>query len=300
MTHRRVLERVQRYLLDLPPEAPEQTELFEDVPGLGLVRRTRTTAFEAALYEPIACLILQGRKETTIGDRRFEVGAGETIIVSHGLPVEARILEASPRRPYLSLVVRLDLTELRSLYDEIGDADAPEAIVPSAYAVGPTDEALIAVLERYVALYEEPDAARVLLPLVRRELHFRLLGTSHGAMLRRLLRRDSHASQISKAIEQLRAEFRDPLEVPRLARSVGMSASSFYKHFKNVTSTTPLQYHKDLRLMEARRLLLGGEHSVSTAAFEVGYESPTQFSREFARKFGAPPSASLRVHRAAV
>lgn len=262
------------------------------VPGLSLVRRTEPTEFEAAMYEPIVCLILQGRKETTVGERRFKARAGDCIIVSHDLPVVARIEEASSDVPYLSLVARLDLSELRSLYDEVGGEEVVAA--SSAYALAPVDEPLLDVLSRYLALMEEGESVRVLSPLIRRELHFRLLMASHGAMLRTLLRRDSHASHIARAIRRLRDDFRQPLEVPELARSVGMSTSSFHKHFKEVTATTPIQYQKDLRLTEARRLLVTGEYSVSTAAFEVGYESPTQFSREYGRKFGAPPSADMR------
>jgi AraC-like DNA-binding protein len=128
-----------------------------------------------------------------------------------------------------------------------------------------------------------------MMPLIRKELHFRLLLAPHGAMLRQLVSHDSHASCIARAIERIRESFRAPLAVPELAQAAGMSPSSFHKHFKTITETTPLQYQKDLRLLEARRLLQEGHHSVSETAFEVGYESPTQFSREYARKFGASP-----------
>src|SRR5690606_13792100 len=146
--------------------------------------------------------------------------------------------------------------------------------------VAPVDEATLRVIERYLDLLDDPVEARVLLPLVSKELHFRLFRSASGAMLRSLLRRDSNASNIARAINTLRESFREPLDVPSLAKSVGMSASSFHKHFKAVTMTTPLQYYKDLRLTEARRLLRTNEATVSSAAFEVGYESPSQFSRE--------------------
>lgn len=149
------------------------------------------------------------------------------------------------------------------------------------------------MLRRYLALAHDPAEARVLVPLIRRELHFRLLRSPAGAMLRRLLRSDSHASNIGNAIELLRLRYRERLEMDELARQVGMSTSAFYKHFKSVTATTPLQFQKNLRLTEARRLLVGGEHSVSTAAHAVGYESPSQFSREYSRRFGAPPRTAL-------
>ncbi len=213
-------------------------------------------------------------------------------MVSHAVPVTTRVLEASPERPYLSLVAPLDLALLRSLDHDLGD-DPGSAASAGAFAVHAVDDATVAVLRRFVALLDDPTDARVLGPAVRRELHYRLLRAPSGAMLRSLLQRGSHASHIAQAIAALRRDFRQRLEVDALARSVGMSPSSFYRHFKDVTATTPLQYHKRLRLTEARRLLRGGEHSVATAAFEVGYESPSQFSREYARTFGAPPRTEL-------
>lgn len=262
------------------------------VPGLHFYRRSEPTDIEASIYNPLVCLILQGRKETLIGKRRVSAGAGTLVIVSHDLPVVARITEASPAVPYLALVATLDLSEMRSLYDEVGPTGFEAA--PDAYAVGPADEPLLDIMTRYVGLADDPGGVRVLTPMIRRELHFGLLRAKHGTMLRTLLRRDSHASNISEAILRLRSDFRGGLEIPALARAVGMSTSSFHKHFKQVTTTTPLQYQKDLRLTEARRLLLTGDHSVSTAAFDVGYESSTQFSREYSRKFGVPPSEHRR------
>ena len=259
------------------------------LPGLSFYRRTEPTEFEAFVYDPLVCLILQGAKETSVGDRMVRATAGEQIIVSHDLPVVARITDASEAEPYVALIVRLEVSELRSLYDEVGGAHEGEA--SSAYAVARADDALIAVMTRYVDLLDEPEAAPVLAPLIRRELAYRLLHAGNGSMLRTLLHRDSHASRIGRAIERLRRGYRERLEVPALARSVGMSTSAFHKHFKRVTATTPLQYQKDLRLTEARRLLESEAHSVSMAAFEVGYESATQFSREFSRKFGIAPSA---------
>lgn len=159
-----------------------------------------------------------------------------------------------------------------------------------ALEVHRADSQLLDAMGRYLALAESELDARVLGPLLVKEIHYRLLVAPFGQMLRRLLRRDSHASSIARAIATLRRDFRSPMVVEELARAVGMSVSSFHKHFKEVTASSPLQYQKGLRLLEARRLLIAGTASVTTAAFEVGYESPTQFSREYARKFGRPPS----------
>lgn len=266
------------------------------LPGLYLLRHDAPTDFEATVYNPIICLILQGEKETAAADRTVTVAKGQCVLVSHDLPVIARITKATRACPYLALVISLDLSILRSLYDEVGDASLAieGARVLEARAV---DEHVAQVIKRYIDLLDDPVGARVLGPLIVKELHFRLLMSDAGAMLRCLLHRHSHASQLVAALRVLREQFRDELEVGRLARLAGMSTSSFHKHFKSVMETTPLQYQKDLRLTEARRLLRGGEHSVSTTAFEVGYNSPSQFSREYARKFGAPPQLDLG-HRA--
>lgn len=259
--------------------------------GLSIYRRTTPSGIEAVVYDPLVCLILQGSKTVTLGERTYEVRAGQCVVVSHDLPVVARITEASAEAPYLALVAKLDLSELRHLQEEVGEL--PTEAEPEAYAVGGVDDWVLDVVTRYVGLADDPAARGVLTPLVRRELLFRLLTSSQGAMLRAMIQGDSHASRISQATLHIRRNYETPMEVGSLARGVGMSNSAFHRHFKQVTGTTPLQFQKDLRLTEARRLLRTGEHSVSTAAFAVGYESPTQFSREYARKFGVSP----RHHR---
>ncbi|MEM7136063.1 MAG: AraC family transcriptional regulator [Myxococcota bacterium] len=287
MTIAKLSERVNA-LLDCDYGSKEDT-----VPGLFLLRERAPTEFEAAIYEPIVCLILQGEKETTVGDRAFTVSEGRCIVVSHHLPVMARITKASPRTPYLAVVIRLDLAVLRSLYDEVGDTKLGSD-GSCSMEVAQVDDPTIDVVGRYLSLTSDPVEAKVLLPLVRKELHFRLYMSESGTTLRSLLRRDSHASNVSRAITMLRANFRQSLAVADLAKAVGMSTSAFHKHFKMVTMTTPLQYQKDLRLTEARRLLRSGRSTVSVAAFEVGYESPSQFSREYTRRFGATPSSEIQ------
>jgi len=262
------------------------TPLF---PGLGVTTASEPRSISATFYQPLVCLIIQGAKETTIGDHTVRIAAGASVLVSHHVPVTAQITEASPAVPYLALVATLDLGELRSVYEQVAD-ELPPARTGSAYEVSRADPAILDVFARYMRLAGDPTDARILLPAVRRELHYRLLRAENSGMVRSLLTSHSHASQVARAIRALQAGYRQRLEVASLAQSVGMSASSFYKHFKAVTFTTPLQYQKDLRLTEARRLLERGSHTVSSVAFEVGYESPSQFSREYARRFGTPPS----------
>lgn len=269
----------------LPRQIGGPSQLVQPLPGLRLLRHQRITAFEATLYEPVVCLIVQGRKQTSFGGRTLDARAGQCLLVSHDLPVVSRVLEA----PYVSLLLDVELGLLRSLYDEVAEAtlDADDA---SVLEVHEADAALLDALRRYLALAESPTDAKVLGPMIRRELHYRLLMAPFGGMLRSLVRHDSHASAIARAIAHIRRDYRASIAIPELARSVGMSTSSFHKHFKSVTSSSPLQYQKELRLLAARQRLVAGEASVSAVAFEVGYESPSQFSREYARKFGVQPS----------
>jgi len=266
--------------------APQPTARPMD--GLLLLRQDAPSSFEASLYEPVMCLILQGRKQVSLGDETFSFGPGECLLVSHDLPVRSRITKA----PYCALIFEIDLTIIRKLYDDVAvsGADDEHARAAQTYRA---DDALLDALHRYLTLSDSPADAKVLGPLVSKEIHYRLLTARFGAMLRSLIRHDSHASAVTRAIGHIRSDIRSPIVIPELARLVGMSASSFHKHFKAVTSTTPLQYQKELRLLEARRLLRVSGASVATAAFDVGYESASQFSREYARKFGTAPSQDV-------
>lgn len=253
-----------------------------------LFRQEAPTAIEASLYEAVLCLILRGRKQVTIGDRTLSFGPGECLLVSHDLPVSSRITKA----PYLALVLEVNVTTLRKLHDEVAES-AQDSERARAAETHRADAGLLDALHRYLLLADSASDAKVLGPLISKEIHYRLLMAPFGAMLRSLIRHDSDASAIARAIGHIKGDIRSPIVIPELARQVGMSASSFHKHFKAITSTTPLQYQKELRLLQARQLLRTGSASVTTTAFDVGYESPSQFSREYARKFGVPPSQDL-------
>ena len=268
----------------------------QPMPGLWLLWRAAPSSLETSLYEAVICLILRGRKQVSVGEQTLSFGPGECLLVSPDLPVRSQITVA----PYLALVFAVDLATIRGLHDELtekelesdGESDGA-GDGARATATCRADPGLLEALRRYLALSDSPADAKVLGPLVSKELHYRLLTAPFGGMLRNLIRHDSNASAITRAIAHIRGDLRSPVAVPELARKVGMSASSFHKYFKAITATTPLQYQKELRLLEARRLLKTSAASVSTAAFEVGYESPSQFSREYARKFGVPPSRDL-------
>ena len=259
------------------------------LPNLTVLQKREVSEFDSVVYKPVVCLVLQGAKETTIGDQAVRLQSGDALIVSHELPVQSRIVSASGEKPYLALIISLELGLVRSLYEQIGSL--AESMMPlRSLSAGPADSAVIEAIARYLALANNSVEAEVLGPSILREIHFRLLMSPIGGMLRSLLSIDSHASRVAKAIIQIRREFRQTLSVPELAQSAGMSLSSFHSHFKQVTGTTPLQYQKDLRMIAARDLLRAGRHSVASASFEVGYESPTHFSRDYQRKFATAPS----------
>lgn len=264
---------------------PEFSGFPENLPSLSLYHRDATSEIEGAIYEPVLCLILQGSKVTSIGEHTVPLRPGEALVVGHDLPVLSRITEA----PYRALILRLDLGVVRGLYEQVADLPMPDT-PPTPLTAGPAHPSWLDPLARYCASAENPMDAAVLGPALLREIHYRLLLSPQGRALRPHLRADSHASRVSRALHRLRSEFRTPISIPDLAGTAGMSASSFHQHFKSVTGTTPLQYQKDLRLIEARSLLRSVTRSVSDAAYAVGYESATQFSRDYSRKFGTPPS----------
>lgn len=255
---------------------------------LTMMRVDRPTPIDPTCYEPVICLILQGSKEIELGSRTVRAGQGQSIIVSHDLPIRSRIVAASVARPYLVAVIRLDVGTLRGLADGIEDTGQAKSdrVALEVSTAGPE---IVDAVRRLVALVDTPADSDVLAPLVLKELHYRLLQADHSTMLRRLLRRDSHASRIAKALARIRDDLAEPLSVPELARVAAMSTSTFHQHFKEVTATTPLQYQKSLRLLEARRRIREDGRSVTEAAFGVGYQSSTQFSREYHRTFGIAP-----------
>jgi AraC-like DNA-binding protein len=257
-----------------------------------VVVAARPTPLEATVYEPVMCLILQGAKETTSRQGAIRLRSGDCLLVSHDTPVVARITEASPDQPYVAVIIPIDTAILRGLYAALGDR-VPNGDRQGAVNTGRVDPPMLATLARTLALEPGTVEADVLAPLLSKELHFRLLVSPMGGTLRQLLSPSSHANKIARAIAEIRRQYAMALHLPDLARVAGMSPSSFHSHFKAITGTTPLQYQKDLRLTEAKRLLEGGTTSVTQAGLAVGYESGPQFSREYARKFSVPPKHDL-------
>ncbi|MEM9554574.1 MAG: AraC family transcriptional regulator [Acidobacteriota bacterium] len=263
-----------------------------DLSDLLVIGSRHPTRLEPMLYEPSFCLIVQGAKSVQVGRTEIRLAAGDAIVVSHHQPVLAKVTDATSHKPFLALAFSLDLSLLHQLREEIGPE---ESVSPAARSLehGSADPALVETASRLFSLIGRPREARVLAPLVRRELHFRVVEAPQGRTVRALLEHRSQASQVARAIAALRRDFTRSLSAAELAKVAGMSESSFYQHFRDTTSTTPLQYQKSLRLLEARRLLTSGSHNVTGAALEVGYQSPSQFSREYSRHFGHPPRHDL-------
>ena len=280
--------RCERALCCAPGFGAREPAVVSPLPGLRLLAQPVRTELEATVYEPVLCVVVRGRKETTFAERAFDVRAGDCVLVSHDLPVVSRVVEA----PYLALLFDVNLDTLRSLCEELG-AQVPGEDGARAFEAHATPPPLLDALDRFLGLAESFADAEILGPMLAREIHYRLLTAPFGGMLRNLSRRDSRASAVASAVAQIRRRFREPLVVTELAREVGMSVSRFHRQFRAVTASSPLQYQKELRLLEARQRLRTGAISVSTAAYEVGYESPSQFSREYARKFGRPPKSDL-------
>ena len=286
-------ELIQRVITYADARKAGEQPLMTDISGFSVVRSRAPTTMAPVLFQPIFCLVLQGAKQAYMGDRLVTFGEMDSVIISFDLPTLARIVRASRTEPYVALALKLDMAMLRELAAEMDYSPGERG---DAIATAEAGGAVVEAMGRLFGLLEKPEAARVLTPLLLREIHYWMLSAEHGAMLRTLVRADSHAARIARATVMIQQNYAAPLRVADLARAAGMSHSAFHEHFKAITGTTPVQYQKLLRLMEARRLILTGEHSISSAAFTVGYESPNQFSREYSRQFGAPPRNDVAAH----
>ncbi|CAG2157525.1 hypothetical protein LMG19282_05478 [Cupriavidus campinensis] len=264
------------------------------VPGLTIIQATSASALLYSISRPLICLVQQGSKRVTIDAQNFDFTAGDSLVISADVPTVSQITRASIAAPYLSLVMELDILLIAGLCQEIGAAgDIDETPV----RVDRTDTEVTDAALRLMRLLDRPAAVPVLQAQLVRELHYWLLMGRHGTAIRKLGKVNSHAQRVARAVAVIRAEFDKPLTVERLAAVAGMSQGSFHQHFRSVTSLTPLQFQKYLRLIEARRLMLSESATASRAAFAVGYESVPQFTREYGRMFGQSPARDTRAAR---
>lgn len=264
------------------------------IPGLFAIRATRPTEINFSIDRPLVAIILQGRKAVTSGTSSFEFGAGQSLTISADVPTSSQITRASAATPYYSLVFELDIATIEELVLKM---EAAPAISHRPVLVDETETEVVEAALRLMQLNDRPAALPVLKDQLAQELHYWLLAGRHGPMLRSLGVADSHARRVARAVGIIRANFTAPLRVKQLATAAGMSPSAFHQHFRDITSLTPLQFVKQLRLIEARRMMFSEGARVSDAAYKVGYESVPQFNREYRRLFGQPPVRDLKAYR---
>ncbi|MEM7426815.1 MAG: AraC family transcriptional regulator [Pseudomonadota bacterium] len=264
--------------------------------GMYFLRQSAVTVQDVTIYRPLLCLVLQGAKEVSTSARTLTVADGQSLLVSHTLPVTSRITRAEPDRPYVALVFPLDLDVLRSLAADVTLMHGNSPHDPFSISLCQTDPELEGALSRYLEQARTDQTQRLLAQITRREIHARLLIGPHGEQLQKLLWHETMASRIFHATQHIQSNLSETIVIAQLAQQAGMSNSAFFEHFKSVTGTSPLQYQKDLRLLRARDVLRSSNERVSQIASSVGYDSPAQFSREYLRKFGAQPKQDRELN----
>ena len=267
----------------------KNNRLTTAIPGLSLFRYDEPNELHSGMYEPSICMVAQGAKRVMLGDDTYVYDAQHFLVTSVHLPTFVQIVEASQEKPYLGLMLKLDQREMSQLMVDSHLPPPRPQQSSRGMATGEVTSPLLTAFQRLINLLAEPKDIPILAPIIQRELFYRLLVGDQGARLRQMASAGSQSQQIARAIDWLKSNFTQPLRIEDLASQVNMSTSTFHHHFRAVTAMSPLQYQKWLRLNEARRLLLTEHQDATTAAFQVGYESPSQFSREYSRMFGAPP-----------
>lgn len=268
--------------------------VIEPLPGLHLARLSTPSERIHSVLEPSFCVIAQGSKEVFVGDIRYQYDPFNYFLATIELPRVSQVLEACKERPYLSFRLELVPTLVGSVMVEAGPVIPASNTDVSAMDVSPLSADLLDAVVRLVRLLDSPDEARMLMPLITREIIYRLLTSNQGNRLRHLATLAGHAPHIARAVERLRQDFDQAVRVEELAQELGMSVSSFHHHFKSVTAMSPLQFQKRLRLQEARRLMLGEDLDATSAAYRVGYNDVSHFSREYKSLFGNPPIRDLQ------
>jgi AraC-like DNA-binding protein len=299
---RREADRVQANRAELAEriaQAIQHDGTIEPLSGLHLNRSSSPSECLHSVSIPAFCVIAQGSKEVLLGNDCYQYDPMHYLLATVELPIVSQILEASKAQPYLSLRLDLDPTLVGSVMVEVGYPSPQSRANVKAMDVSPLDAPLLDAVVRLIRLLDAPIEAPVLLPLITREIIYRLLTGAQGARLRQIAVLDGHTHHIARAVERLRQDFNQPLRIESIARDLGMSVSGFHHHFKSVTAMSPLQFQKQLRLQEARRLMLGQNLDATSAAYQVGYADASHFNREYKRLFGAPPMRDVEHLRAA-
>lgn len=265
------------------------------IDGLTILRSDHEKHPNHLIFKPALCIVVQGAKWAVFGDQRFDYRAGQALVVSVEMPAFGTVAEASPKEPYLGIIIEFDLALMRQVLDELNTPLEASKKVGGGVFVTDFDGPLEACALRMVRLLDTPKAIPVLYPAIMREICYWLLTGPHGGDVVEMTLTNSHARRVISAIHLLRDRFTEPVRIEELASEAQMSPSAFHRQFKAITSMTPLQYQKQLRLLEARRLMVSEAINVETAAFQVGYESPSQFSREYSRMFAMSPRRDVAL-----
>ncbi len=281
-------------LVERIARAMPEDGLIQPLEGLHLGRLSTPSDLIHSVLEPSFCVIAQGSKVVFVGDNRYQYDPFNYLLTTLELPRVSQVLEASRARPYLSLRLELSPPLVGSVMVETGQPISPSRANTRAIDVSPLDADLLDAIVRLVRLVDSPAAARILMPLITREIIYRLLMGDQGSRLCHLTVSGGHAPNIVKAVERLRQDFDQPVRIEGLAQELGMSVSSFHHHFKSVTALSPLQFQKRLRLQEARRLMLGEDLDATQAAYRVGYNDAAHFNREYKSLFGEPPMRDVQ------
>jgi AraC-like DNA-binding protein len=263
------------------------------IPSLFLIRESIITEPISRVNEPSFCIIVQGEKEVLLGEESFRYGSGNYIVASVDLPVTGQVIKASPDSPYLALKLEFTPSEILEV---LSDKDIPPGKrknAKRAMFISEVEPSLLDAVIRLAFLLDNPKHIPILAPLFKKEILYWVLQGPHGEALEQMALENSNASQIRNAIEHIINNYEKSFRIEDLAELANMSAASFHRHFKEVTAMSPIQFQKQLRLQEARRLLLGESSDVADVAFRVGYESQSQFSREYSRMFGFSPRADI-------
>lgn len=264
-----------------------------EIEGLQLSRFDECLAPQCCFYNTKIVVVLQGRKRAKVGDEELVYGEGQCLIVGMDVPGTTCIVEGALKNPLITISLDIDKTLISHMLAEMPLEKLNGEGQSKGLTVGDLDEGMLGAFFRLLELLGKKDEQSILAPVIKREIYSRLLISSQGRHLREIFTSGTQSNQIMRAVEWLKSNFSKSLQVDELASSVGMATTTFHRHFKKITSSSPLQYQKRLRLHEAKRLIISESESVSSAAYAVGYESPAQFSREYKRLFGASPKRDI-------
>lgn len=278
--------------------------ILRNIPGVGnyptsingvrIVRRNNPTEFMRCFYNPSCILVLQGLKHMLYGNENLVYTKGQYVVSCTDIPVSSRVAEASDDKPFVVFILELDSNIISNL---ILETKLPKSIDtnPKALGIADTDNELLDAFYRLALLIEKPESEQqIMSPIIIKEIYYRLLKGPLGSQLRLINTKGTRSNQIAQAISLIKERYSEKLNMDEVAKAVNMASASFYRNFKKVTQVSPLQYQKQLRLNEAQRLMLSGEHNAESASYIVGYESPTQFSREYKKMFGNPPKTDVK------